>query len=388
MPKSNIEIKNLTKRDLKELSSKKIANGVVFSLYLGIRSGKNFRSEANSIILNTIRKIRKNSAYSEKEKKKIMEAADRIKTEVKLLKLPKETRSLAIFCSLSGLCGIYHVPSYMASRLIIKRGAYIHPLVKAMEKYPRYIVVVLERDKAKLFDIFLGEIKESSEILCDDVPQKINAARASWKGLRETKVQRHIEEHINRHLKNVAKEASKYLKKNKPSFLIIGAHRELMEKFEKVLDQESARRIIGSYHIIPGYNISRIKSKTKEVIEEYEKNLEKKLLENVFNMLSKKKRLAVMGIDSVLKNFYLHNVEEFIIGRDYKELGYICPQCQYVSSYLKSCPKCKIKMSKVSDIADEIIKQAVLSNIKVKHLLYSHGQFDKFGIGAFLKSKT
>ena len=387
MPKRNMEIKALTKKDIEELSNRKEARVIAFSLYLGVKARRNFVSEANSVISNAIKRIEKDELYSKKNKKKITEIASEMKKEIRFLKLPDKTRSIVMFCDTRGMRRIYHIPAYIPSKFVIESNFYIHPLIKALEKYPRYLVVILERDKARFFSIFLGGIEESSEVLRSEVPQMINAARAEWKSLRETKIQGHIRNHLRRHLKKAAKKTEDYFKykKTKFSYLVIGAHRELVEKFVEILDEKSRNNLIGSYHIVPDYDLNRIKKKSQEVINEYEKKVEEKTIKNLFNGSNKRKRSAVIGIDAVLENFYPRNIDTLVVGKNYKESGYVCPKCRCISFYLKSCPKCKSKMSKVGDIADEIIEEAVTGKIKIKHLLYPHKEFDKFGIGAFLK---
>ena len=357
-------------------------------MYLGIKARRNFVAEANSVISNALKEIEEEKVYSKKEKKRIKEISSEMKNEIRSLKLPDKTGSIVLFRDTRRMNKAYHVPVYIPSRFIVEPDPYIHPLVRVLEKYPRYVVVVLERDKARFFSIFLGEIEEISEILLDDVPQRINAARAEWKGLRETKIQGHIRDHLHRHLKRVAGETEDYFryKKNGCSHLVIGAHRELVEKFTKILGAKSREKLVGSYHIVPGYDLNRIKEKSKKIIDEYEKKVEAETVENLFNRSNKEKRSATIGINSVLENFYLHNVDAFIVGKNYKESGYTCPECHYISSYMRSCPKCKSKMLKAGDIVDEIIEEATANKIKIKHLFYAHKEFDKFGIGAFLKS--
>jgi peptide subunit release factor 1 (eRF1) len=385
MAKRNVDIKSLTKKDIEELSKRKEGRDIAFSFYLGVKAGRNFVSEANSVISNAVQKIEKEKAYSKKERKKIKEISDEMKNEIKFLKLPDETRTIAIFYDTQRTRKAYHIPVYIPSRFVIESDPYIHPLIKALEKYPRYVVAVLERDKARFFSIFLDEIEEVSEIMFSDVPQRINAARAEWKGLRETKIQGHIRDHLRRHLKKVSEKTSDYFRKNKFNYLVLGARRELVEKFTEILGAKSRKKLIGSYHIVSGYNLNRIKEKSREIINKHEKKIEAEIVKNLFSGSSKRKKTAILEINSVLENFYLHNIDALVIGKDYKEAGHVCPECHYISSYLKFCPKCKSKMLKAGDIADEIIEEAVINKIKIKHLLYPHKEFDKFGIGAFLK---
>lgn len=385
-----MEIKLLTKKDIDELSQGKGINRPVFSLYLGVKAGRNFVSEANSVITSAVKKAEASGAYSKSEKKKISETADKMKKEIRFIKLPDETRSIVMFRDMKRKSGVYHVPAYIPSKLVIESDFYIHPLVKALEKHPRYLVVFLERDKARFFSMRLGEIEEISEITRDDVPQRINAARVDWKGLSETRIQGHIHDHEKRHLKRAAEKTKDYFryKKNGFSYLVIGAHREFAEKFAEILDMKPKEKLIGSYHIVPGYDLNRIKAKSAEVINEHEKKIEEEIVNNLFGGSSKKRAAAVLGINLVLENLYLHNIDTLAIGKDYKEAGYVCPKCHYISSYLKSCAKCKSKMPEESDIADEIIEEAIANKIKIKHLFYAHKEFDKFGIGAFLKTRA
>jgi len=388
MTRANVEAKILIKKDIEELSKKRGNNDTAFSLYVGVKAGRNFVSEANSAISGAVQKIKNDKSYTKKTKRETAETANKIKKEIRLLKLPDETRSIAIFCSLKGMHKIYRLPVYVPSRFVVEPDFYIHPLVKALEKYPRYLVAFLERDKARFFSIFLGEIEESSEVLRSEVPQRINAGRAAWKGLRETRVQSHIEDHINKHLKKVADKTNDYFRygKTKFDYLIVGTHKELAERFIKILGGKAKDKLIGSYQVVPGYKLNRIKEKSKEIIDNHERKIEAEIVKDLFDKANKRKKMSAIEINSVLENFYLHNIGTLVISQSFKEQGYVCPKCHYISSYLKSCPNCKEKMSKISDIADELIEEATVRGIKIKHLFYSNAQFDKFGIGAFLKS--
>lgn len=379
-----IEIERLTKKDVEELSKKRGKEKIFFSLYVGVRPGKNFVSEANSVISEALQKAKKEGSYSANDVKRMEKIAKKMKDEIRLLRLPGETRSIVMFCGADRFGKFYHIPSYIPSKFVIESDFYIHPLVEAMENYPKYLVLVLERDKARFFNFFLGEIEEMSAIISSEVPQRIKSAR----GLMESNVQSHIEVHENIHLKKVCKETENYFRfgKNGHSYLIIGAHKDLAEKYSKMLGERSKNKFIGSYPITPNYKIEEIKRKSQKVVEEHEKSLEEKLIEAIFNGAGKKKNSAVLSLESVVENHHLHNVDTFVIGRSYTVPGYVCPKCHYVSSYRKICPKNDIEMIKAGDLIDEVIEEAVANKIKIKLLHYSSEKFDKFGIGAILKS--
>ncbi len=389
MAKNNSKIKAITKKDLEDLS-KNGGNLITLSFYLGIRVSCNvrcdFASEANSVIADKIKKIKESKDYSNEQKKKIVEIAADLKKKIKFLKLPEGARSIVFFSGKEKEYKMYYLPIYMPSVLVAEADPYIHPLVKALENFPRYLVAAVDRDRAEFFSIFLGRIEGEPEAVTSDVPKKIKtSASDDWMGRREKRIERHIEDHLNRHFKLVASKIQDYFRKNEFGYLIIGGHEELTAKFKDFLDNKSAKKLIGIF-TLPHYNHRFIKEKSIALISESEKNLEEKTVNDLLDGINTRKWRSIAGTDSVIKNLERRNISLLVVGRNYKETGYQCSNCHYISSREKVCPKCGKEMSKANDLADEIIEEAIGRKIEIKHLFFSHKEFDKFGIGAFLNS--
>lgn len=389
MARNKTNMEQLDAEDIKMLSKKRNGGKIYFSLYVGVKPGINFLSEANAAISECIHGIRKEKKYSRGDMKKIEKISANIKERIRLLKVPRETRSIAMFCEMGKDGKLYHIPAYIPSKFVVESDFYVHPFIKALENYPKYLVLVLERDKARFFDFFLGKIEEISQIIASDVPQRINAGRAEWKALRETRVQKHIIDHENRHLKKISAEAENYFKFGKKgySYLVLGAHKELANKFSGFMGEKSRSKLIGSYFVTPKYRISEIKAKSHQIAEDFERKEEEKIADILLNASGKRENFAVLGLNFTLENYYLHNVKEFIIGRDYAQKGFLCLKCHYISSYEKICPIDKAGMVEVDDVVDEIIEEAIANKIKVKHFIYHNEKFDRFGIGAILRSR-
>jgi len=386
MKKNNSEIKVITKNDLVKLAEKRIGGDFALSFYLGLKPEVNFRSEANSVLAGEIKKIKKSGSYSKKDKKKILKLVNAAKKQIDLIRLPAGARTIVVFCDGKNSMKIYRVPVYIRSMLIVEADYYIHPLLKAMEKFLRYMAAVVERNRAEFISIFLGEIEGEPEVMESDVPKKIRTSSSDdWKGRREQKIERHIEDHLHRHFKAIALKIQDYFKANKFDYLIIGGHKEMQVKLGELLDNKSAEKLIG-FFTLPHYKREAVKEKSLAIINKHEKNIEEKITEDLMDGLSEQKWKAVAGADSVIKNILRRNASLLVIGKNYKEKGYACPACHLVSLNMKKCPTCKTKMTRAHDIADEIIEEALKNKIKIKQLFYDHKKFDRFGIGAFLKT--
>jgi hypothetical protein len=99
----------------------------------------------------------------------------------------------------------------------------------------------------------------------------MNAARASWKGLEERKIQNHIEVHIDRHPRKVAQAVERYMEKQRIPYLVIGSHRELTERFSRFLPRAFQKKIVGDYHTRTDQSLKRIQEKSLEVIARYDR---------------------------------------------------------------------------------------------------------------------
>lgn len=390
MAKNKEEIKFISKKDSEELSKTGNGGGIILSLYMGINSRDgaryNFSSEANSVIAGVAVKIKNSPEYSEGQKKQIIKAISEVKEKIKFFRVPQGARGVAMFFGSGKRAKIFFLSVRTPSCLIVGSDPYINFLVKAMEKFPQYLVVAVERDRAEFFPVFLGKIEGEPEIILSDVPKKIRtSASDDWHGRREKRIERHIEDHLNRHFKTVAAKIKDYFRKNKFDHLIVGGHGELTARFIGFLDKRSKDKLIGCFSLAHSDH-GEIKGKSIEIVNRHEKEMEKEIADSLIGGINTKKWTAVAGTDSVIKNILRRNARVLVIGINYRETGYVCPVCHYISSSEKKCPICGNKMQISGDLADKIIEEAIRKNIEIRHLFYPHKEFDKFGIGAFLNS--
>lgn len=355
------------------------------SFYLGIRGDRDFRSVANSALGEEEKTIRSEGIFSKAEYARIHRAFLEIENILELQRLPDRTRTLAFFFADRGTLKAYKLPVYIPTRIVMERDFYVHPFIKSMEKYPRYCVVVLERDRARIFDLFWGELEYETEEIRSEVPQRMNAARATWKGLEERKIQNHIEVHIDRHLKKVAEAVERYMSKNRIPYLVIGSRRELIPRFKEFLPRNFSRKIVGSYSVRTDQSVKQIREKSLEVIAEHEWREEEEFVRMTEEESSKKVKSAVRGAKNVLGSLYDYEIRILLVGKDYSEAGYICRNNHHPYLRRGNCPICRSSGEKVSDIADEIIEEAVQQKTRIVHFAFPHPDFDRFGIGAILK---
>lgn len=107
----------------------------------------------------------------------------------------------------------------------------------------KYLVLLADREKAKLFTVNLGKIEEQKEIFDNSVPQNVKAKKIDYG--RDDKIFRHIEQHLHYHLQLIAKETKDFIKGKNIQFIILGGHEELLPKMKAHLTYPLNKLVIG-----------------------------------------------------------------------------------------------------------------------------------------------
>lgn len=383
--KNNIRIQTLTRDDIEQLAKDNEARKWAVSFYLGIRGDRNFLSVANAALSEGEKKIEAEGQFGESDRKQIHQAFSEIEDELRHRRLTNRTQTIVMFFADDGRKSIYKLPAYIPTRLVVEKDFYVHPFIKSLEKYPRYCVVFLERDRARIFDLFWGEVEHRTEEIISEVPQRMNAARATNRGVDEGKIQNHIEVHINRHLKKVAQDVERFMDENRISYLVIASRRELIERFRGFLPKRLQKKIVGSYHTRTDQDIKNIQKRSLEVIADFEVEKEKKIIARIFEGRDREIPEVALGVEAVLSALYNYKIRTLLIGRNYQEAGFVCTNDHRLSLNQEACPVCSAIGEEVSDITDEIIEGAIKQKADIVHFQFDHEDFDRFGIGAILK---
>jgi peptide subunit release factor 1 (eRF1) len=381
----NIPIKTLTRSDVEELMAIDTKNRRVFSFYLGVRADRDFLAVANALLSEKEKELREDASFTTEEVARTRKNFALLEQDLRLSKLPKRTRTFIVFDDCRGTERIYKVPVYIPSRLHIGRDWYVHPFFKQLQRYPRYLVVLLSRDRARLLEYFWGEFEEAAPEIKSEVPQRMNAARATWKGLEENKIQNHIEVHIDRHLSKVAAAAEDHMRTKKLPYLILASHRELVSRFEQELSRAVRSKIIGSYPLRTDQSLSRIKEKSRELIDEFERWRERETIAQLQEGSSKKQKGAVLGLPAVLEELEHFRVHLLVIGKNFMDGAHREPDEREAGLGRAGYAQDPSSVLHPGDIVDQIIDSAVRWRIRIVHLMYEHPEFDPYGIGAILK---
>lgn len=300
--------------------------------------------------------------------------------------LPSWTAAgLAIFaCTEAKLWEELALPRAPRNHLVFDRALYVRPLTSMLDEYRRICALLLDRQEARWYGLFMGEIS-LLDSLKSEVPSRVR--EGGWKGYESKRIERHIDAHLHDHFKKASLKTFDLFKKNQFDWLFVSCKEEYRSDFEPLLHPYLKERLKGWLRTDSNNTEDKVLRQSLEMEKSLKAEEEAALAQSLVSELEKGGR-AVSGLKEVLRRLNIWEVQSLVLNRLFAAEGKICPKCHYLYVDEVRCPVCQIKTDKVEDIVHESVHAALDKKVQVRYVT-PPSKLDRYGkIGAFLKYKT
>lgn len=392
----------IRERDIQALRELVGRGGPVVSLYLNVTPPRPFKSELRSLLHEKWERL-KAAGLGGELLRRIEGIFESLKAYVDELRPPERTRLLVVFAADGDFFQEYRLPVALPSRLYVDPDPYIRPLTVLLDEFNRYCVAIVDRRRARVFDMYLGEMEEDVGALESETPGWVSegegrAARGTavgtgpWAGWRESKIQRHIADHVHRHFKEVAALLFQHFKGRGFDRLIVGgpdgAEGKVVPAFLDHLHSYLRERLAGVFPGEVDLPVNEIKRRALEVAAGHERREEEALIGRLLSEANRDGGLGVLGLNDVVLALMMSQVHTLIVEHDYRERGWICPRDHQLSMAPGRCPLCDGELEEVEDFVDEVVEEAIDQGAEVEHVFTEHQGFRDWRIGALLRFRV
>ncbi|MBI4686516.1 MAG: hypothetical protein HY756_01855 [Nitrospirae bacterium] len=277
----------------------------------------------------------------------------------------------------------YNLSLPVKNEIVVDSTPYIKPLAALLSSYPRYIVLVADKESARLFLIHLGRIEIYTEHVTPDIPGKHK--KGGWFALEQGRYERHIDFHISQHMKDVIKSLEELLIRESADRIILGGSEETLAKVKNMLPHTILDKVIATFHPEKMSGGKDILNETLCLIEGFERNKEKEIVEDLITR-AMKGNMAVIGLEDVLTNIRNGKVMNLIFLKDLSTTGFKCKNCGLLTSHaIKACPYCSGTFEDVNYLIDLAAQKAVEQGATIDVISDSTELARAGGIGAILR---
>lgn len=262
------QIDGIIKR-LKEFVNSKFP---ILSIYLGVAQ---LKSPTSTLFVSQVHS-QVHQSLGKKDQKIFKKDLERIESYIRDWD-SRGKRSLVIFTAGKKLWEVLDFEFYLPPLCVVSYSPYMHPVTEALGEYKSYLVLLADREKARLFIVHLGEVEERKDVFDAQVPQRVKHGDDTWD--QQGKIMRHIEDHLHRHLKFIAQETSKFVRDYPVSFVIVGGHKDIIPKIKKHLAYPLNKMVLGQFVTELNIPLNKVFLQSKKIAatirQEYSQNIEK-----------------------------------------------------------------------------------------------------------------
>ncbi len=277
--------------DVKNLAKLKFENFGI-SLFLNINAKERRHSDIQSIITHLFDNEWQNLTLNHYQKKDLRPDFEQIRQFFESEQFKQgPNRGIAIFSnSAEGFFEVFYLAQPIEDRICISKDFLIRPLASYLDKYPKFLAVLVDQQRGRFFEIEQGEPIDRADFR-DEVPNKVR--EGGWYGYEEHHIERHVDDHIHQHLKKVSQKAFYMLKKYDFKWLILLGTPENLVSFKKTLHAYLKRKLIA------------------EIPVELSRMADDKVFEYVFNFLNEKTYAEHLQLEEELSD---KNTSRSVVG--------------------------------------------------------------------------
>ncbi len=299
-----------------------------------------------------------------------------------------QTRAKVIFaCGAKNLWREFDLPPELpGSQLFVNSRFHLKPLALLLGAQRRVCVALVNRQRARLFDLRLDELKERDGIY-RDVPRRTRSD--GYAGYNAGHHERHIAEEALHHYKDVAARLKDEAEKGAWEKLIIGCQDNHWPEFEPQLHPYVMQRLLGRFStdVVTATN-DEIHAHASRILAESRDNRRKSVVREALNQAKSNNR-GVTGLRRVLRSLELGEVQTLLMGENYSAHAVECTNCGHLDAHIvRHCPVCGHATRELDDVSDAIIPAAIRRDIELFYVK-NDDEFDRAGnIAALLRFRA
>ncbi len=360
-------------------------DGGVLSIYLDVDQSKasNLKRGFETVLHNLLREVER--SVEEKAREELEQNRARVLRFMRSY-VPRK-KSLVIFCDArSDFWWDRDLPILLPNVARFENAPYLRPLIEALDKHERYGVVLMDKEKARVFTVYLGEIEEH-EAVCDELPRRTMTTSMDrlWS---QKNLQRHHDMHVHWHAARVAERLREFVDRYRFDRLVVGGTVEAVGELMRVLPKRLSERVAGTISLPITAPASEVLAEVIRLEEQVQRRAEQRLVESLLTAAGKGDR-AVIGPTATLEALNEGRIWRLVYAQNPGLTGAACAQCGalFWEPQHQACWYCGGTLEVVSDFLNRLVERTLAWGGSVEEV---RGQAAEMldaagGVGAFLR---
>ncbi len=298
------------------------------------------------------------------------------------------SRGMAVFaCSAQNFWKEYELPPLLGGTHVYLQSQFqLKPLAAMLGAQPKLCVAVVDRQRARFFDLRLDDLHERGAIVH---MLSRNGSSYGYNGYEGGHAERRVAEEALQHFKSVSERLRTDFDKGIWERLIVGCQDVNWAEFESHLHPYVKERLIGRFSAdVASVSNEQIREHASGELHEWITERGAKKASEAIDFAKGNGR-GVSGLRRVLLALEEGEVQGLFLSENYSARAVHCPNCGHLDARLVStCVACGHATRELNDVCDAIIPMAIRRDIELFYLR-DHADLDRAGnIAALLRFRS
>jgi hypothetical protein len=294
----------------------------------------------------------------------------------------------AVFaCSAQGFWREYDLPAQLSgTQLLVDRHFHLKPLAHLLGSSPSLGVVLVDRHRARLFELRLGELNELEGFFH---PLSRRGRSDGFAGYDGGHAERRVADEARQHFKFVADFFKDALEKGMFDKWILGCQEIHWSQFAPQLHSYASQKLLGRFSAeVAHVSRDEIRTQAERIFADWQQRRCSEALHETLSQARSNGR-GVTGLRRVLRSLEMGEIQTLLIGDNYVAQAVECTGCGHLDAHLVSfCPVCGRETREVVDVAEAILPWVIRHDIEVFYVK-DDPEFDNVGnVAALLRFRS
>jgi peptide subunit release factor 1 (eRF1) len=358
----------ITREEIRRLAQFESPVGCAITFYFQPHTpqNKSHREEAimvKDLVRDALRKAERNSNQPalREDLEKILNIAEGLHGN--------HSRGKAIFsCRERGIWRELDIPPRPEpSQIKVNSRFHLRPLVDANSGLPRTCIALVNRKKARIFELQDTEITQKPDLEFGPSP---GVPRSDgFQGYEAGHRERHVENMVMQHFKMFAESLLMLAHREKFDALLIGCQDDSWPEIESQLHSDLKQKLQGRFAIdVLSATPEEVRQHANRILTESMLTAQKELVREVIGEAQRNARGA-LGLKHVLNALERQEVQTLLILRSFKAEAVECPNCRHLDTRMvKTCAVCAHETRELSDVSDALVDLALRNGADIRFI--------------------